>query len=223
MESPQLSSRPEADYAMYRSLSGMAVTGLVFAVFGLSALLTPWLTILPILGLIFSFRGVRAIARNPHELTGASTAMCGLVLNAVLFVGSAALHSYVYATEVPEGFSRVHFGELQPDANTGGGALPIPNRAAELHEKDIFIKGYVYPDGRTSGITHFILVPDMGTCCFGGDPKLTDMIEVKLREPLEVEYSYSRRKLAGRFRVNLQPQGFMGKTAVYQLDAEYVQ
>ncbi|MDA0659281.1 MAG: DUF3299 domain-containing protein [Planctomycetota bacterium] len=214
----------EADYAKYRSLSGLVVMGLVFAVFGLSALLTPWLAVLPILGSIFSLRGLSAVRRNSEELTGYGLAVSGLFLNLVVLVSSISLHSYVYATEVPEGFLRVNYSELQLATNAAGTVpgLPVPQRALELHDKNIFIKGYVYPDGRQSGIQHFILVPDLGTCCFGGDPALTDMIEVKLKEPLEIEYSYARRKLAGTFRVNPQPNGFMGKTAVYQLDAEYV-
>lgn len=215
---------PDADYAKYRSLSGLVVMGLVFGVFGLSALLTPWLAILVVVGSVCSLRGLRAVRRNCEELTGFGMAVFGLILNLVILITSIALHSYVYATEVPDGFMRINYGELQVASNGVGNArgLPVPQRALDLHGKKIFIKGYVYPDGRSSGIQHFILVPDMGTCCFGGDPKLTDMIEVKLKDPLEIEYSYARRKLAGTFHVNLQPQGFMGKTAVYQLDAEYV-
>ena len=42
----------------------------------------------------------------------------------------------------------------------------------------------------------------MGTCCFGGEPKLTDMIEVKLEGSLAIEYARRKRKLAGTFKVD---------------------
>ena len=59
----------------------------------------------------------------------------------------------------------------------------------ELNGKKIFMKGYVYPDGQRTNIKRFVLVADLGTCCFGGQPKLTHMVEVTLRDPYRVEYS----------------------------------
>lgn len=214
----------DADYAMYRSLSGKAVVGLIFGLFGLVAILTPWLVFLPVLGFIFSVQAMRAIRQLPAELTGRGLAWTGLAFSAVGVGVGIGLNAYVYATEVPEGFSRISFGELQPSQNPKENhpLLGIPQAAIELDGDRVFIKGYVYPDGRKDGIRHFILVPDMGTCCFGGDPKLTDMIEVRLQDDLTIEYSYSRRKLAGTFSVNFQPTAFMDKMAVYHLEAEWL-
>ena len=53
-------------------------------------------------------------------------------------------------------------------------SLPIAPKAIELTGKPIFIKGYMHPGVASMGkVNHFILVPDMGTCCFGGQPKPT--------------------------------------------------
>jgi hypothetical protein len=52
-------------------------------------------------------------------------------------------------------------------------------------------------------VDRFILVPDMGTCCFGGDPKATDMIEVHVPDAAHrLAYSRTRIKLAGTFAVS---------------------
>ena len=62
----------------------------------------------------------------------------------------------------------------------------------------------------------------MGTCCFGGQPKLTDMIEVTLDEPLRIEYSMRKRKLAGIFKVDTQLKAIDGLGGVYyQLQANH--
>ncbi len=63
----------------------------------------------------------------------------------------------------------------------------------------------------------------MGTCCFGGQPALTDMIEVTLRDPLRAKFSYQRRKIAGVFSVDKTLKEVSGLTGVYyQLDADYL-
>jgi hypothetical protein len=63
----------------------------------------------------------------------------------------------------------------------------------------------------------------MGTCCFGGQPALTDMIEVTLREPKRIRFSYKRRSLGGVLKVDPTLKEISGLTGVYfQLDADYV-
>jgi hypothetical protein len=101
--------------------------------------------------------------------------------------------------------------------------LPFSPKALELNGQRVFVKGYIYPGDRTSELKKFILVPDMGTCCFGGQPALTDMIEVTLRDPKRVRFSFQRRKLGGTFKVDRQLKEISGLTGVYfQLDADYV-
>ena len=127
----------------------------------------------------------------------------------------------MYATEVPEGFQRISFADLQPVPEAP--QLPIPPKALELNGKKVFIKGYVYPDGQQYNIKRFILIPDMGTCCFGGQPKLTDMVEVTLRDPLRTIFERRKRRLAGTLTVDIRLKPVSGLGGVYyRLDAEYV-
>ena len=88
------------------------------------------------------------------------------------------MHTYIYLTEVPEGYTRVHFYELQQEA---GGPDQPTEKAFEIDGQPIFLKGYIHPSSGSGLLKRFILVPDLGTCCFGGQPKSSDMIEVDAR------------------------------------------
>ena len=128
--------------------------------------------------------------------------------------------TYTYATEVPEGYVRVGFWELQPDPDQP--ELPVGPKALAVAGQKIFIKGYMHPGVASRGkVNHFILVPDMGTCCFGGQPKMTDMIEVVSPASEGIAYSTRRVKLAGTFALHLPPTQTLGLDGVvFHLQAD---
>ncbi len=215
-------------FAAYRALSKGAVLATIL---GLASLLplalwmtgtvAPVLLVLPFGGLISGLIGLRHLRMYPNELSGKPLAWFGLVVSAILFVVGSTVQSYVYATEVPEGYQRIAFetlkaGSRQPDAP--------PEEAIALDGEQVFIKGYIYPGQQRYGLKQFVLVPDLGTCCFGGSPKLTHMIEVTLKGDQTVDYSMTKRKLAGTLRVNPSLQPVDGRPGVdYQLFAETAQ
>ena len=143
------------------------------------------------------------------------------ILNSfALSTSCSTLHAYIYLTEVPEGYQRISFFDLQPEAGT---AFPIPQSAVALNGARVFIKGYVYPGDQRQGLKQFVLVPDMGTCCFGGQPKLTDMVEVTLKDPNRIDFSYRKRKLGGILHVDQRLKPVSGLQGVYyQLEADYL-
>ena len=108
------------------------------------------------------------------------------------------MHAYIYTTEVPEGYERISWYELR-----GEERRPVNSFAMQIKDKPIFIKGYVHPGVDGFGeVKNFVLVPDMKTCCFGGQPKPWDMIEVTLAENCSnIKYSRRKRGLWGVFRV----------------------
>lgn len=227
MESPVVSSEasatPEADqYSHYRSLSFSAIVTLVFSLISLPAVLAASLNagllVFPLIGMMIGLFSFLKLRNRTDEFTGLGAAKVGLLLSTVLFFSGAAFVSIVYATEVPEGYQRISFVDLQPGA---GRMLPFSQAAEEVNTQKVFIKGYVYPDGQADNIKQFVLVPDMGTCCFGGQPKLTDMIQVTLEDPLRVEYSYYPKKLAGVFHIGNSSADKVGRV-IYHLDANYV-
>lgn len=208
----------------YRSISKAAVVALICAIFSLLGLVFPLLLSAALLAVICALKGLGNIRRYPDELTGTSTARAALTLGGLLLVGGTAWHTYVYITEVPEGYERISFAQLQPEDDRTLGTSN-PDLPIELDGKRIFVKGYVHPGVADLGeIRQFILVPDMGTCCFGGQPKLTDMIEVEIVGDRGLRYSTRKRKLAGTFHVSKQIKPVAGglQGGYYALEADYV-
>lgn len=220
--STQMSFSEENQYHQYRSLSFLAVVALVFGIISIptaaSSNMNPFLLLFPFLGMLIGLTAVFKLRNRTDEFTGLGLAKTGLMLSTILLFGGAAYAAYVYATEVPDGFERISFSDLQPDPKHP--QRPWSPKSEELVGKKIFVKGYVYPDNQRGEIKRFVLVPDMGTCCFGGKPKISDMIQVTLKDPLRVKYSMMRRSLAGEFQigmVNVEVDEVM-----YHLTANYV-
>jgi hypothetical protein len=211
----------EAGFEPYREISKSAVVSFVLGLLSILGLYSAPLLVLAFVAAIVGIAGYRSVVRYPNELTGKTLAIVGALLGVSLFVGGIAKHSYVYATEVPEGHLRISFADLQPDKNNP--RMPVPPKALEFDGQKIFVKGYLYPDGQQFNIKRFVLVPDLGTCCFGGQPKLTDMIEVTLEEPLQTAYSMKKRKLAGELKVDMSLKPVSGVNGVYyQLKANHL-
>jgi hypothetical protein len=213
----------EEGFEPYRAVSRGAVASLILALFSPLAFAFTSFLIVPVVGAILGFTAYRSVKRYPLELTGGTVAVIGTFLCSALFISAAAYHTYDYSTEVPEGYTRITFANLQPVAEHP--ELPVSPQSLQLNGQKIFVKGYVHPDlpSRTN-IKRFILVPDMGTCCFGGQPKLTDMIEVNLSDPNRISYTRRKRKLAGVLRVDTALKPIAGLTGVfYQLDADQVE
>lgn len=212
---------PDASYDEYRVLSILAVSSIIIAIISLPALFFVKLVFLPLIGLVLGFKAVRQISARPAELTGLGIARIGTILSALIVIGSIAIATTVYLTEVPEGYERISFPAMQPD--DAHPELPVPPYAIERNGKNVFVKGYVYPDDTKSELHRFVLVPDMGTCCFGGQPALTDMIEVTLKDPLRIKYSLKMRRLGGILKVDTRKKPVSGLGGVYyQLSADYV-
>lgn len=162
------------------------------------------------------------IRRYPLEYTGGRLAQLGLIGGLLLFALGSTVSAYTYATEVPEGYVRVGFWELQPDPENPQHF--VGQKALDVAGQKIFIKGYMHPGVASRGkVNHFILVPDMGTCCFGGQPKPTDMIEVVATDSERISYSTRRIKLAGTFQLYMQPTESLGLNGVvFHLEADRV-
>ncbi|MCE9525184.1 MAG: DUF3299 domain-containing protein [Planctomycetales bacterium] len=212
----------------YRTISRSAVMALILSIVSLLAFVVSWLLVLPVVTLVLGLTSLSTIRRYPEEYTGAGAALAAIGLSTATFLLAGTWHAVDYATEVPEGYSRISFSDLQPDMKNPASLIRnldsiLPKRAAELNGQPVFIKGYMHPGVETMGkVDHFILVPDMGTCCFGGQPKATDMIEVKIKpNASRVKYSTRTIKLAGKFILADRSSDF-GElhSVVYHLEAD---
>jgi len=219
------SAELEADddvYGVYRSVSKAAVGSLLLSLLGLTGLMFPALLSLAAVGFLLGILAWRNLRRYPDELTGKIPATLGLVGCLLLLIGGSAWHTYTYMTEVPPGYDRISFADLQLHENVKTGVKEMPT---ELDGRRIFVKGYVHPGVSSAGpIKKFILVPDMGTCCFGGQPKMTDMIEVTIVNAPAVRYTQRKRKLGGILHVSNRVRPVAGglEGGYYELEADYV-
>ncbi|MEW4452851.1 DUF4190 domain-containing protein [Bremerella sp. JC817] len=207
-----------AIYEQYRSVSSLAVTSLLLSVISLVMLLAIVLAPVAIAGIVLGFCAVSAIRKNRETLTGSRMAIAGIVISTFALVAGTSRYVYDEYLSLPEGYEVVAFGLLQ-----GQPDQPVPDSALALDGKQVLLRGYIYPHAQKTGLTRFVMVPDFDTCCFGGQPKLTDMVEVRLADPLTVDFSFSRRKIGGTLRVHPDLKKIEDLTGVfYELEADYV-
>lgn len=209
----------ETEVDVYQAVSRSAVASLALGVLGLTAFPFAGLLVLPAVGLGFAFMAARTFRKFPAEYLGRPIAAIGGALCGTVLVAATAWHSYVYLTEVPEGYTRVDFWDFTSPAGKPDAPTKI---AIEQNGKPIFIKGYIHPTSMDSiQAKRFVLVPDLGTCCFGGQPPLTHMIEVTLTGEQYATKSYRKQRLAGTLKVHEGLKPIEGLTGVfYQLKAD---
>ncbi|QGJ68384.1 Hypothetical protein PBC10988_0430 [Planctomycetales bacterium 10988] len=194
------------EYQNYRELNPTAVVSLLFGVISIVMLMfVPIITspalygVVPILGLLLGGYSWWKIQRDSQEIGGKPVALVGMVCCLASLSLGWGWMGYVYMTEVPEGYLRLSYAELQPGYEE---EAEIPATAIAYDEKPVFIKGYVYPDmAQSHGLRRFVLCRDNGECCFGGQPKLTDMIQVTLKNTQTLDYHPGVFKVTGQFRV----------------------
>lgn len=218
---PSLSD-PNQDFR-YRSLSKPAVASLTFAILGLSSFLHPVFVLLPTLGVGFGLIALAGFRRFPDELVGKIPAQIGFFVSLICLVASVGMHAVIYATEVPEGYQRITYSTLRDNPKT---SLPFAEKAKELDGEKVFMKGYVRPGAKKTDLKDFILVGDFGDCCFGGNPKITEVVAIHIvDEDKTVNYGFALRRIAGVFRLNPNTKSIREKDipqVFYEIEADYV-
>ncbi len=215
-------SRPvESNEFDYRPVPPLAVISLITGILGMTGWLTEFALPLAAIGCVLSVLSLRTFVLNPEEFTGKVLPKFGLALSMLTLLGGTALHAYTYATELPEGYRRLNF---TADISKKGfvtieNGTDFHDDVKELDGQKIFIKGFMYPEGKIDGIRKFLLVRDSGTCCFGGQPALNDMIHVVMKEGVaDATYSQAMVAVAGVFKTgNLRRAGSL--TPAYEIEA----
>lgn len=209
-----------AIYQQYRSISSLAVTALLIGFVSLVALLAFPLILISLIGIALGTWAAISVRKNQATQTGFPLAVTGIVLSLLSLFAGTGRYIYEEYYDLPPGYEVVAFGLLQKQP---GQTLPVPDSALELNGKQVLLRGYVYPHSQKKNLTRFVMVPDFDTCCFGGQPALTDMVEVRLAEPLKVDFSFNRRKIGGTLRVHTDLKKVEDLTGVfYELEADYV-
>ena len=206
----------------YRSISKSAIAAAIFSLLSLTFLVAAVLIVLPLIALALSLIAISNIRKYPEELVGGSVARLALLLSSGVLLGGLAWHTYVYLTEVPDGYQRISFRMLKNDKDTD---LPFAEKALELDRQKVFLKGFVRPGAKRKNLKKFILVGDFGSCCFGGSPDITDVVAISIQGEDRVNYGLRVRKIAGTFRLNQRATPTAEKEVpkvYYQIDADIV-
>jgi hypothetical protein len=221
------------DVAQYRALHTGAVIGLVLGILSLFTFVAATSSIqaalftapIPILGMFMCLRSLAAIKRQPDLYAGRPIAMIGLFLALAFLITGVSYGSYVYVTEVPDGYTRSSFRAMKPHESQELAGIAIPPEIAALDGKKIFIKGYIRKDSVTvsRGIKRFLLVRDNQECCFGdiSAVKYYDMIDVEMVGSRRVDYDEGLFKIGGIFRVEPKNLGAQPMKPVFSLQADY--
>ena len=176
---------PQTDTGFsYRPVPPTAPVTLVIGLVSLLTLLTEFILPLTLVGVFVGFLAVRRIRRFPNEYSGLWIAQAGLALCVCVIPASIAIHTHTYMTEVPEGYQRLNFYQdisLKGFVFNQGKDSFHPDVAA-LGDQKVFIKGYMLVQQGALEVDEFLLCRDSGDCCLGGQPKVTDMIYVKMPE-----------------------------------------
>lgn len=208
-----------SDDIIYSSVSKSAIASVFLGLLAALSMFAPPLLLFAVLALTFGLYGWRTISKYPDEFQGLPFALAGVALGGIFLVVAPIYHTTIYLTEVPEGYERLSFRTLM----TGKKERDYPPAEAfEFDGQKIFIAGYIHPTSMEHAKSRkFVLVPDMGTCCFGKQPPLTHMIEVRLKGKQYAHRTVRRQRLAGTLHVSPQLKSVSGLEGVYyELEAD---
>ncbi len=195
----------------------------VLGVCSLIAFLGLFGILLAVIGIIVGVLASWKVFRSHGDLSGMKPALSGLLLSLFSAVGGTALMVYNYQHEVPEGFQRVSFSQDISDSAfvVEDGIKDVHPDVKALVDQPIFVKGFMYPSGKEYGLTEFLLLKDSGQCCFGGQPALEDMIGVRMKDDMDVDYYGGRVSVAGTFKINPEYRGQDSLEPLFLLETEF--
>jgi len=94
--------------------------------------------------------------------------------------------------------------------------MPAWQRA--LDGKEIIIRGFMRPQFSETGLTDFLLVPDIKYCCFGPSPAIYDLVEVHLAEGTTSNYIELRPfDVVGTFHIKMRFEDGLAQ-GLYSID-----
>ncbi|HVJ69713.1 MAG TPA: hypothetical protein VM510_17180, partial [Caulifigura sp.] len=210
---------PSPEEFNYRPMSLLAVLAFALSLLSLATMFLWFLLPLGVVSAVLALVALVRIRSARGEFSGMKLASSAAFLSVLAIAGGVGYQVYAYQTEVLEGFERVSFSRdisAKPFVTYQGQQSPHPDLMA-MEGKKIFVKGFMYPTGQVYDLKSFLLVKDSDQCCFGGEPKLWDMLGVYMKGPELANYYSGRVSVAGTFR--LKPEYKGGKLeAIYLLD-----
>ena len=208
----------------YRPVPMLVPISMFLAIVSLTSFLGLFGVIISFVALGLSVMTFLFIRRSDGAYTGTKSSGIAIFVSSFALVGGVSYLSFLYATEVPPGYTRVNFyyDIAKYNLSFHSGDLHIHKSVKGLHEKKIFTKGYMYPQREQKDIKQFIMCKDTGECCFGGKPKANDMILVKNKGENKIRYyNGSRVSVGGVFKIDPTYVEEGGLSPVYIIESDY--
>lgn len=233
-EEPATELPMDEDALEYRALHTGAIISLVLGCVSISTLLTAANSLetclmvapIPLVGIFLALRSWTQISREPELYTGKLLAQLGLLLSAFFLITGVSHGLYVYATEVPPGYTRISFNGMKPDTLDERNGLFTPDEIQQLDGTKVFIKGYIRPDSLKvrKNAKSFLFVRDNNQCCFGDLAKIKyyDQMKVDMQGDLSVDYSSGLFRMGGTLRTHPHNLARGPGAPVFSLEADYV-
>ena len=214
----------------YRSLSAMAVLGVVLAAFSILTTFHWLYWIIPAAAIFLGYRAVKQVRAAPTEYTGTALARSGMAAALVLGLIGQGIHHYILKHTIPYGYKPVTWEMLQPDPDKPSEIIPPAAEDLEPSDKDrdrrVYLTGYMNLNtlNRNVNIKQFILVRNASHCNFCQQQiKTTEMILVKFAGDLSIDATQNEVKIGGKFRIDPDQAANPFGGLPYQLEADFLQ
>lgn len=214
----------------YRSLSALAILGMVVAAFSILTTFHWLFWIIPLAAIFLGRQAVKQIRFAPTEYTGTVFAYAGMAAAIVLGLIGHGIHSYVQKHTAPYGYQPITWEILQPDPRKPAEIIPEAAYDLEPSDKDrdrrVYLTGFINLNmtNRTINIKQFILVPTASHCNFCQTKlKSTEMIFVKFTGDLTINATQSEIKLGGKLTIDPDEAANPFGGLPYVLEADYLQ
>ncbi len=190
--------RPEPSGG-YRSISPLAVAGLVFGVLSPLTFIHWGMFVLPLTAVILAVLALLRIERGGGTVRGAYLAFSGIGSAVVLSLGFYAYAVYLYRTQAPPGYLLVSYEALTPDRAAGEF---IPESARDLVDRKVFLRGYMKGGDQAWDLKEFVLCRDNGDCSYcNPKPNPDDLVYVRMERGLTTDYTASLIGVGGVFTI----------------------
>lgn len=150
----------DAEFAAYRPLAIQAIVGFLFGLLSPLALVNTAFWLLPAIGLVFSWWGLRRIRRGEAATTGRRLARIGLVLS-LLFLVAAPTDLLVYRRMVrkeAQQFCTLWFGYLAAGEPQYALQLTVPPQMRQPLDEDLW--NFYRNDARAKmGLENYVKAP----------------------------------------------------------------
>lgn len=224
VDTPEPRYQGEPNEFQYRPLSSLAVSSLALGILSLIGIFL-WIVLpVAVLALALGVLALASIRKWQGEYTGSGVAIAGILFSAIAMCAGAYVQVNAYRHEVPQGFDRISFIRdiSAKQFVTGRKGTQVNPEVEALVGKKIFFKGFVYPTDQQTELTSFLILKDSDQCCFGGKPKLTDMVGCVMTNGKTCNYLAGRVSVAGTFRLNPKYTG-QELDPIYMLDCEIME